>query len=169
MKYSRFEDVPAWQGAARLFVEAEVLTSRRDFPNRGDLKDQLLRAVLSIGNNIAEGFELGSTTELIRFLHIAKGSAGEVRSMLNVLLMLPAAEHLKSEISNLRSQAESISRQLFAWSQSLQNSGVKGARYLTDDIRDSREKKDRAQRFVESLERIRAGMTHEPDGRAGNT
>jgi len=38
-----------------------------------------------ISNNIAEGFERGSTTELIHFLYIARGSAGEVRSMLCVI------------------------------------------------------------------------------------
>jgi len=33
-------------------------------------------------NNIAEGFERGSDTDFIRFLYIAKSSAGELRSML---------------------------------------------------------------------------------------
>lgn len=155
MAYSRFEDLPAWQAAARLFVGIDALTARSDFPNRGDLKDQILRAGLSVSNNVAEGFELGSTTELIRFLYIAKGSAGEVRSMLNVLLLLPAASHLRSEISDLKSQAESVSRQLAGWSQSLQNSDIKGSRYLTDEIREAKERKERARTLVESLERAR--------------
>ena len=39
----------------------------------------------SISNNIAEGFERGTRDELIAFLYIARGSAGEVRSMLSRL------------------------------------------------------------------------------------
>jgi len=62
-----------------------------------ELRDQLRRAALSVSNNIAEGFERGTTAELLSFLYIARGSAGEVRSMLLFCQRL-AAE--KSEISN---------------------------------------------------------------------
>ena len=50
------------------------------------LKDQLLRASLSISNNIAEGFERGGKKEFKRFLIIANGSAAEVKSMLLLLM-----------------------------------------------------------------------------------
>ena len=50
----------------------------RDYPFR----DQISRAVVSVMNNIAEGFERNSDKELKQFLYIAKGSVGEVRSML---------------------------------------------------------------------------------------
>ena len=39
-------------------------------------------------NNIAEGYERKGVKELERFLYIAKGSAGEVRSMLYLALDL---------------------------------------------------------------------------------
>lgn len=48
--------------------------------------DQFRRAAVSIMNNIAEGFERGSNKDFIRFLFVARGSAGEVRSMLYVAL-----------------------------------------------------------------------------------
>ena len=60
--------------------------------------DQLERAVLSVSNNIAEGFERGTTNELLQFIYIARGSAGEVRSMLSLLLRRPWIKDLKSEI-----------------------------------------------------------------------
>ncbi len=47
-------------------------------------RDQILRAALSISNNIAEWFERETNNELRRFLYIAKWSCGEVRSMLNL-------------------------------------------------------------------------------------
>ena len=40
---------------------------------RASLRSQLERATLSISNNIAEGFERGTTKELLGFLYIAKG------------------------------------------------------------------------------------------------
>ena len=49
-----------------------------------------------ISNNIAEGFERSSTSELIHFLYIARGPAGEVRSMLCVMERMSAFDNLKS-------------------------------------------------------------------------
>lgn len=45
-------------------------------------RDQMQRAAVSIMNNIAEGSESGYDAKFIHFLHIAKGSCGEVKSML---------------------------------------------------------------------------------------
>ncbi|HEV2492399.1 MAG TPA: four helix bundle protein [Terriglobia bacterium] len=49
----------------------------------------LLRRGVSVSNNIAEGFERGTTPELLTFLYIARGSAGEVRSMLCLIEGIP--------------------------------------------------------------------------------
>jgi four helix bundle protein len=46
--------------------------------------DQIQRAVVSTMSNIAEGFERGTQAEFKRYLGIAKGSNGEVRSLLHV-------------------------------------------------------------------------------------
>jgi four helix bundle protein len=115
MKYQRFEELPAWLAGMKLTEDVFRLTEDKSFSYKGDLRSQLQRAALSIPNNIAEGFERGTTQELLTFLYIARGSAGEVRSMLILIERLSYFAHLKSEISNLKSSAESISRQLREW------------------------------------------------------
>lgn len=75
MKYARFEDLPDWKSAARLFVGIDRLCDEREVTRRGDPADQLHRAALSICNNIAEGFEQGTTEQFLTFLYHAKGSA----------------------------------------------------------------------------------------------
>jgi len=82
MTYKRFEDLPVWNAAIDLAVQVYALTSKPQFSSQRSLKDQIERAAVSVSNNIAEGFERGTNNELLAFLYIARGSAGEVRSML---------------------------------------------------------------------------------------
>lgn len=131
MKYTRFEDLPVWKEAVELAVKADALANHAAFRDKRRYRDQIEGAALSVSNNIAEGFERGTTQELLTFIYIARGSAGEVRSMMCVFERLVWCEHLKSQISNLQLQAESISRQLRAWADSLQNSPITGQRRLT--------------------------------------
>jgi four helix bundle protein len=156
MTYGRFEDTPVWQTGIDLAVRAFVPTEDTAFRFKGDLANQLQRAALSVPNNVAEGFERGTTPELITFLYYAKGSAGEVRSVLAVADRLPYLSHLRSEISDLRSLAESASRQLAAWAQSLQNSDIPGHRHLTDRGRAVRDQQERAATFLARLNRMNA-------------
>ncbi|HOP48603.1 MAG TPA: four helix bundle protein, partial [Desulfobacteraceae bacterium] len=115
MTYSRFEDLPVWQEAIKLAEDIYDMTEAKDWSGSYSLRDQLERAALSVSNNIAEGFERGTTNELLAFLYISRGSAGEVRSMLCFLERRRGFTHFKSQISNLKSIAESCSRQLRAW------------------------------------------------------
>lgn len=107
--------------------------------------------MLSVSNNIAEGFERGTTNELLAFLYIARGSAGEVRSMLRLLLRRPWMKDFKSEISNLISLAESCSRQLRAWADHLQNSDIQGQRHLNQSLRRRIAQKHSAAAFQKKL------------------
>lgn len=152
MKYDRFEDLPVWKAAMELAVSIYSMTEDRMFKGDGDLADQLRRAALSVSNNVAEGFERGSTSELLQFLYYARGSAGEVRSMLHFCERWPRAAHLKSQISNLKLQAESCSRQIRAWANSLQNSDITGQRHLNDRSKAAYDHKRRADAFMKQIE-----------------
>lgn len=133
--YQRFEDLPVWQEAIVLAERCEDFITAAKDRITWSKRDQLDRASLSVSNNLAEGFERGTTNELLAFLYIARGSAGEVRSMLCFFERRPAIADFRSEISNLKSTAESCSRQLGAWASSLQNSDITGPRHLNDKSR----------------------------------
>ena len=78
-KIERFEDIQAWQKSKQLNKQVyRLFASNKNY----SFRDQIQRAVTSIMNNIAEGFERQTNKEFKQFLYIAKGSAGETRSML---------------------------------------------------------------------------------------
>lgn len=147
MKYSTFEELPVWKSAVEFALKVFEFTSHGDFRGIGDVRNQLERAVVSISNNIAEGFERGSTTELIYFLYISKGSAGECRSMLRLCERSQKFSELRSEISDLIENAKSISRQLNGWIESLKNTEIKGAKFLNDKERTRLKRKEERDEF----------------------
>ena len=75
--------------------------------------------------------------------------------MLCLIERFPAFADLKSEISDLKFKAESISRQLRAWAESLQNSKITGHRYLNEGARRSALAARDRQEFLKELEEIR--------------
>ncbi len=214
MKYERFEQLPVWQAAMNLAAAVYSMTEQSRFARVRELKDQLRRAALSVSNNIAEGFERGTTAELLAFLYIARGSAGETRSMLLLCRRLqikgfgPQSQisDLKFQISDLKSQtsngsqisdlksaishgpvsdselaafkgrlaelialAESCSRQIRAWADSLQNSDIKGQRHLNDAVRQAASQARSTEAFLQHLQDIRdqAGRRQSGDGGGG--
>ena len=81
----KFEDFKIWQEAMILIKEIYSCTSKfKDY----SCNDQIQRATVSVMNYIAEGYESGSNIMFKKFLQIAKGSCGEVRSMLYIAIDL---------------------------------------------------------------------------------
>lgn len=157
MKYERFEQLPVWLASIDLAAQTYAVTAKPLFRRHRSLRDQIERAAVSVSNNIAEGFERGTNQELLTFLYISRGSAGEVRSMLCVLEHIPAFRDLQFEILNLKSRAESISKQLGAWIRSLQDSELKGQRYVTEKTRRATEARRDREEFLKRLEQMRKG------------
>jgi four helix bundle protein len=104
MKIERFEDIVAWQKAKVLCVNVcKAFELSKDY----GFKEQIQRASVSVMNNIAEGFERRSNKEFIYFLYIAKGSCGEVRSM---LILAKELNKLSEEsVIMLEKKAEEVS------------------------------------------------------------
>ena len=149
--YERFEDLPVWQQAAKLYEAVDAFLASQPRGVSRSFADQLERAALSVSNNIAEGFERGTTNELLMFIYIARGSAGETRSMLCLLERKPGVADLKAQISDLKLMAESCSRQLRGWAEHLQNSDIAGPRHLNEKTRRQFDSRRRADDFQKRL------------------
>ena len=133
--YKSFEDLPVWSLAIDLAAEVFELTRHDAFKYRGDLVNQIRRSSLSVSNNIAEGFERGTTADLIYFLYIARGSCGETRSMLRFATKLAGMNPVESGIDAAAQHCERVSKQLYGWIESLKHTSIEGQRRLTDQVR----------------------------------
>lgn len=119
-KVRTFEDLLVWQMGIELVKRVYLLTASGSFSKDFGLRDQIRRASVSIPTNIAEGFERASRKEYLNFLNIAKGSAGEVRSLLYVA---SAVGYLQKESEEeLREKATKISAYLFNHMSAIRNS-----------------------------------------------
>lgn len=114
MKIERFEDIVAWQKA---YVLTKELRCAFKDNNDYSYRNQLLRASLSIMNNIAEGFDRQTKKEMRQFFFMSKGSASEVRSMLYIAL---DSKYLtESQFKHFYSLAQEINRLLGGFIKSL--------------------------------------------------
>ncbi len=116
-----FEDLIIWQRAIDFAKDIYVLTERQGLKTDFGLKGQLRNAAVSISNNIAEGFERRSRKEYLNFLNIAKGSAGESRSMLFLAKEIGVID--ESEHEQLRNQARFLSGSIANHMSAISNSG----------------------------------------------
>jgi len=111
-----FEALRVWHDARRLTLRIYRITQGDTFVVDRLMSDQIRRAAISIMSNIAEGYERARPREFLRFLSIAKGSAGEVRCQLY------AAEDLgylsTEKAIQLRQQAAIVSREIAALARS---------------------------------------------------
>ncbi|MDZ8264105.1 four helix bundle protein [Nostoc sp. ChiQUE01b] len=116
-KIETFEDLRVWKKGIELVKQIYLVTRQSELSKDFGLRDQLRRASVSIPTNIAvrgasrrEGFERYSRKEYVTFLNIAKGSAGEVRSLLRVALEIGYLE--QQTYTQLYNQVIELSRML---------------------------------------------------------
>ena len=107
---TRFEEIEAWQTARELTKLIYSLNEEGKFVRDFGLKDQIRRASVSIMSNISEGFESQTQAQFVRYLGIAKASAGEVRSQLYVSRDLDYLT--QDQFTKVFAMAEKVSRQI---------------------------------------------------------
>ena len=79
-----FQKLRVWQIAKDIAVKIYRLTREKEFARDFGLKDQIQRSAVSIASNIAEGDELGSDKQSVRYFYISKGSVAELTTQLIV-------------------------------------------------------------------------------------
>ena len=118
-KIESFEDLLVRQKGMEIVKQVYLISREGELCRDFALRDQLRRAAISIPTNIAEGFERSSRKEYLNSLNYAKGSTGEVRSLLNVACDLGYLEPSQYEV--LRQAVLELSRYLFNQIKSLRS------------------------------------------------
>jgi len=99
MGLRKYEDLIVWQKAMDLV--AEIYKTVKLLPNdeKFVLSEQMRKSAVSIPSNIAEGQERDTTKDFIKFLHIAKGSKGELETQLMICARLNYLTHTQMEVA----------------------------------------------------------------------
>lgn len=108
-KINNFEDLKIWQGGIELAVR--VYAEFKDCKDWG-IRDQIQRSAVSISSNIAEGFDRNSNNEFIRFLRIAKGSCGELRTQLIIAERVGLITNASDVIEQTRKESKMIQKMI---------------------------------------------------------
>lgn len=84
IKIKSYKELTVWQKSMDLVIEIYKLT--KTFPKEElyGLTSQMRRASVSIPSNIAEGAQRNHIKEYINFLYIARSSASELETQLNI-------------------------------------------------------------------------------------
>jgi four helix bundle protein len=121
----RFEDLEVWKLSRNLATKIYKLSER--LGNDYGLQNQIRKAVISISSNIAEGFERDGKKEFIQFLFIAKGSAGELRSQMYILLDLNYIS--QDDFKEIITELETISKMIKGFISYLKESELNGLKF----------------------------------------
>lgn len=109
-KINKFEELNIWKLSLKITKDIYDLTSKGMFARDFGLRDQIRRAIVSVSSNIVEGFEKNNNNEFIRFLRMAKGSAGEARNQLHIALEILYIS--KDEFTKTNEDLESLAGQI---------------------------------------------------------
>lgn len=123
----RFEEIKSWQAARELAKMVYSCAVHGPLAKDYGLKDQICRAAVSVGSNIAEGFSRNGNKEFVKFLWIAKGSAAEVQSQLYVAKDVGYIED--EQFNAIYAQAEKCIVMIYKFIKVLRESSVEGERY----------------------------------------
>ena len=106
----KFQELKVWQKAKYLAVYLYKLTMKGTFAKDFGLRDQIRRAAVSIPSNIAEGDELDTNRQAVKFFYIAKGSSAEVLTQAIIALEIGYID--KEKFRHIEKECKAISGML---------------------------------------------------------
>ena len=106
----KFQELKVWQKAKELAISVYKITGEEPFQKDWGLRDQIRRVVVSIPSNIAEGDELGSNRQAIKFFYTAKASSAEVLTQALIAHEIGYLE--KAPFDHVRKECHAISAML---------------------------------------------------------
>lgn len=124
---SHFEDIKVWKDSRSFNKTLFEKLKNVDRVSEGFLANHLLKTAGSVMDNIAEGMERGGNRELVQFLAIAKGSAGEVKSQLFRAIDFGLMSQKDGE--KLQEEITEISKQIGGFMNYLKSSDRKGHKF----------------------------------------
>ena len=105
-----FRELKVWQRAKDLAVFIYKLTTHGEFSKDYGLRDQIRKAAVSIPSNIAEGDELGTDKQSIRFFYTSRGSSAEVLTQAIIAYEIGYLQN--QDFIHIENECQSISRML---------------------------------------------------------
>jgi four helix bundle protein len=105
-----FQELKVWQRSKDLAVSLYKTTGQGAFDKDWGLRDQIRRAVVSIPSNIAEGDELGTDRQAIKYFYTAKGSSAEV--LTQAVIAYEISYLTKEQFYNVKKECQAVSGML---------------------------------------------------------
>ena len=119
-----FKELKVWQRADELAFKVFDLTDAFPKAYLFDLTSQLRRAVLSVPTNIAEGCASFHSGEFLQFLNVSRRSLSETQYLLYFACRRKLIK--QSELSELNSLSEEISKMLNGLAKSIRQKKLQG-------------------------------------------
>ena len=106
----KFKELKVWRRGKDLAVSVYKTTGKGSFAKDFGLRNQIRRAAVSIASNIAEGDELGTDKQAIRYFYIAKGSSAEV--LTQAIIALEIGYLAEDTYNHIENECQAISSML---------------------------------------------------------
>ena len=124
-----FQELKVWQRAKELAVFLYRFTGKGAFAKDWGLRDQIRRSAVSIPSNVAEGDELDTDRQSIKFFYIAKGSSAEL--LTQIIIAYEIGYLPRENFDHVKNECQTISRMLakLIQARSKNTNKEKGSRY----------------------------------------